>query len=99
MADNQKAAEAPVVEAPSVGDEPKAAPVPVPLTLQVWSDKANALIDEAIAADLSWGPALAAIVAKRGKGLLDQARVGIAAWIDHNMELFEGGGNTKAAQK
>lgn len=81
-------------------EAPKAVdPQPVPLTLQVWSDKANALIDEAIAADLKWGPALAAIVAKRGKGLLDQARVGIVAWIDHTIEQLEGGGNAKAAPK
>ena len=83
---------------------PKAEPeaeisAPVPLTLQVWADKQNALIDEAIAADLNWGPALAAVVAKRGKGLLDQARVGIVAWIDHTLERLEGGGNAKVAQK
>ena len=86
MTDDQSA---PVVEAPK----------PPPLTIQAWSDKATALIDEAIAADLPWGPALAAIVAKRGKGLIDQARTGLVAWIDHGLELLESGGNAKAAKQ
>ena len=77
---------------------PDAEPTKPALTLQVWSDKANALIDEAIAADLQWGPALAAVVAKRGKGLLDQARVGLSAWIDQGLELLENG-NAKAAKR
>ena len=85
-------------QAPVAPSEP-AAQAPAPLTLQAWSDKANALIDEAIEADLPWGPALAAIAAKRGKGLVDQARVSIVAWIDHNLELLDGGGAAKAARK
>ena len=80
-------------EAPAAVESP-----PEPLTIQAWSDKASALIDEAIAADLPWGPALANVVAKRGKGLLEQARTGLVAWIDHGLASLEGG-NGKEAKK
>lgn len=86
------------VEAPEEVSRPKAKAKAPRLTLQVFADRVNQLIDEAIAEDLRPLPVLATILAKRGMGLFDQTRASVAEAIERSLDYLERG-HAKAEKK
>ena len=68
------------------------------LTNQTCADEVNQLIDRYTAANLKPLPVLAAILAKRGMGLLDQTRASLADMAERFLVSIESG-NAKETKK
>ena len=91
MADDQKDVEAPKAEAPKAEAPQQEAEEEQPrMTTQGFADRVNLLIDEATTDGLRPLPVLVTILAKRGVGLIDQARAGVADVTDRFLASLEG---------